>query len=66
MNSLPFLFLSRISMLSPTCVRQSGSDQIKARKKRERIRYQGLLSYAKGVAAATIDGIAPQYIKAAD
>ena len=41
------------------------SDKIKARKKRERIRYQGLLSYAKGVAAATIDGIAPQYIEAA-
>ena len=42
------------------------SDKIKARKRRERIRYQGLLSYAKGVAAATIDGIAPQYIKAAE
>ncbi|MGB5631625.1 MAG: hypothetical protein WBM86_02440, partial [Waterburya sp.] len=42
------------------------SDKIKAKKRRERIRYQGLLSYAKGVAAATIDGIAPQYIKAAE
>lgn len=42
------------------------SDKIKAKKKRERTRYQGLLSYAKGVAAATIDGIAPQYIKAAE
>ncbi len=40
-------------------------DRAKARKQRERIRYKGLLEFAKGVAAATIDGVAPQYINAA-
>lgn len=40
-------------------------DREKALKQRQRARYKGLLEYSKGVAAATIDGIAPQYMDAA-
>ena len=37
----------------------------KEKKKREKARFQKLLAFSEGVALASIDGIAPQYIQAA-
>jgi Mg2+ and Co2+ transporter CorA len=39
--------------------------EAKEKKKREKARFQKLLAFSEGVALASIDGIAPQYIQAA-